>query len=56
MNLSEDARAVILLNLEGLSEREIPDVMNCATGTVRSRRFPGRAELGRLLSAYEQLK
>jgi DNA-directed RNA polymerase specialized sigma24 family protein len=30
MSLSEDARAVVLLDLEDLSEQEIADVMGCA--------------------------
>ena len=56
MNLSDDARAVILLDLEGLSEREIADVLSCATGTVRSRRSRARAALRRLLSDYENVR
>jgi RNA polymerase sigma-70 factor (ECF subfamily) len=50
--LGPDARTLVLLHLEGLTDREMADVMGWPVGTVKSRLSRARAALREELAPY----
>jgi RNA polymerase sigma-70 factor (ECF subfamily) len=53
-SLSVDARAVVLLDLEGLTESELAEALGCKVGAIKSRLSRARAALRIKLSDYSR--
>jgi RNA polymerase sigma-70 factor (ECF subfamily) len=50
--LSDEARTIVLLDVEGFSETEVADVLGCPVGTVKSRLSRARVLLRQRLKDY----